>query len=108
MSLPPHFIDEKKKEVVFHLKGTFPVQLAIPIWMKSFPIRNALDECHKEFNKQLDKEYEKVEKARQKILKYMSTNQRLERKQSHWPLELLEIAENLEENTIPKKEKKAK
>ena len=71
-------------------------------------IRNALDKCHKEFNKQLDKEYEKVEKARQKILKYMSTNQRLERKQSHWPLELLEIAKNLEENTIPKKEKKAK
>ena len=23
MSLPPHFVDEKKKEVVFHLKGTF-------------------------------------------------------------------------------------
>ena len=61
---------------------------------------------NKEFNKKLDKEYEKVEKARQKILKYMSTNQRLERKQSHWPLELLEIAKNLEENTIPKKEKK--
>ena len=37
MSLPPHFIDEKKKEVVFHLKGTFSVQLAIPTWMQSFP-----------------------------------------------------------------------
>ena len=37
MSLPPHFIDEKKKEVVFHLKGTFPVQLVIPTWMQSFP-----------------------------------------------------------------------
>jgi len=35
--MPPHFIDEKKKEVVFHLKGTFPVQLAIPTWMQSFP-----------------------------------------------------------------------
>ena len=33
MSLPPHFVDEKRKEVVFHLKGTFPVQLAIPTWM---------------------------------------------------------------------------
>ena len=37
MSLPSHFVYEKKKEVVFHLKGTFPVQLAIPTWMKSFP-----------------------------------------------------------------------
>ena len=71
-------------------------------------MRKALDKCHKEFNKQLDKEYEKINKARKKALAYMSTNQRLERKQSHWPLELLEFAENLEENTIPKKEKKAK
>ena len=36
MSLPPHFVDEKKKEVVFHLKGTFPVQLAITTCMQSF------------------------------------------------------------------------
>ena len=36
----------------------------------------------------------------------MSTNERLERKQSHWPLELIDFAENLEEDTIPKKEKK--
>ena len=38
----------------------------------------------------------------------MTVDNRLERKQSHWPLELLEIAKNLEKNTIPKKEKKAK
>ncbi|MBW3050149.1 hypothetical protein DNJ72_08335 [Prochlorococcus marinus XMU1403] len=37
MSLPPHFLDEKKKEVAFYLTGTFPVQLAIPPWMQSFP-----------------------------------------------------------------------
>ena len=37
MSLPPHFIDEKNKEVVFHLKGGYPVTMAIPTWMKSFP-----------------------------------------------------------------------
>ena len=37
MSFPTHFIAEKKKEVVFHLKGSFPVQLAISTWMKSFP-----------------------------------------------------------------------
>ena len=36
----------------------------------------------------------------------MSTNERLERKKFYWPLELLDFAENLEENTIPKKEKK--
>ena len=33
MSLPPHFIDEKNKEVVFHLKGGHPVTMAIPTWM---------------------------------------------------------------------------
>ena len=37
MSLPPHFIDEKNKEVVFHLKGGYPVTMAIPTWMTSFP-----------------------------------------------------------------------
>ena len=37
MSLPPHFVDEKNKEVVFHLKGGYPVTMAIPTWMKSFP-----------------------------------------------------------------------
>ena len=29
--MPPHFIDEKKKEVVFHIPGGFPVvMLLIP------------------------------------------------------------------------------
>ena len=37
MSLPPHFIDKKNKEVVFHIKGGHPVKMAIPTWMKSFP-----------------------------------------------------------------------
>ena len=37
MSLPPHFIDAKKKEVVFHIKGGHPVTMSIPTWMKSFP-----------------------------------------------------------------------
>ena len=36
-SMPPHYLDEKKKEVVFHIKGGFPVTMAIPTWMKSFP-----------------------------------------------------------------------
>ena len=37
MTIPPHFTYEKNKEVVFHLKGGYPVTMAIPIWMKSFP-----------------------------------------------------------------------
>ena len=37
MSLPPHFIDEKNKEVVFHIKGGHPVTMAITTWMESFP-----------------------------------------------------------------------
>ena len=37
MTLPPHFIDEKKKEVIFHIKGGYPVTMAIPSFMQSFP-----------------------------------------------------------------------
>tara|TARA_B100001029_G_scaffold124415_1_gene103663 strand:+ start:258 stop:440 length:183 start_codon:yes stop_codon:yes gene_type:complete len=37
MTLPPHFIDKKKKEVVLHLKGGYSVTMATSIWMKSFP-----------------------------------------------------------------------
>ena len=35
--LPPHYLDEKNKEVVFHIKGGFPTTMAIPTWMKNFP-----------------------------------------------------------------------
>ena len=37
MTIPPHFIDEKNKEVVFNLKGGYPVTMTIPTWIKSFP-----------------------------------------------------------------------
>ena len=37
INIPPHFIDEKNKEVVFHIKGAYSVTMAISIWMKSFP-----------------------------------------------------------------------
>ncbi len=30
MSLPPHFTDEKNKEVIFHIKGGHPVTIEIP------------------------------------------------------------------------------
>ena len=36
-SMPPHYLDEKNKEVVFHIKGGFPTTMAIPTWMKNFP-----------------------------------------------------------------------
>ena len=36
-NIPPHFIDEKNKEVVFHVKGGYSVTMAMSIWMKSFP-----------------------------------------------------------------------
>ncbi len=45
---------------------------------------------------------------KKKVFEYCSTNNRLAKKQTFWPLEILEFAENLEENTIPKKAKKAK
>ena len=35
--MPPHFIDEKKKEVTFHIPGGFPTTMLIPSWMKFFP-----------------------------------------------------------------------
>ena len=37
MTLPPHFVDKKNKEIVFHLKGDYPVSIAIPTWMKYCP-----------------------------------------------------------------------
>ncbi len=37
MTISPHFIDEQNKEVVFPLKGGYPVTIAILTWMKSFP-----------------------------------------------------------------------
>ena len=37
MTIPLYFIYENNKEVVFHLKGGYPVKMAIPTWMKSFP-----------------------------------------------------------------------
>ena len=74
----------------------------------SFTIAFTLEKYHEEFFNELSEEFEKINTAREQILNYMSVNNRLERKQSHCPLELLELSKNLEENTIPKKEKKAK
>ena len=37
ITLHPRFVYEKNKEVVFNIKGGFPVTMAIPTWMKIFP-----------------------------------------------------------------------
>ena len=37
MTFPTHFIDEKNKVVVFHIKVVFSVMMPIAIWIKSFP-----------------------------------------------------------------------
>jgi len=34
MNIPPHFLDHKSKEIVFHIKGGYPVTMGIPTWVK--------------------------------------------------------------------------
>ena len=36
-NIPPHYVVDKKKQVLFHIPGGFPVNMEIPTWMKSFP-----------------------------------------------------------------------
>ena len=35
--LSDYVVVKEKKEIVFHIKGGFPVTIRIPIWMKAFP-----------------------------------------------------------------------
>ena len=51
--LPPHYWDEKNKEVVFHIPGGFPTTMAIPIWMKRFPpdYKGVVVRCEETFYK---------------------------------------------------------
>ena len=50
--LPPHFVDETNKEVVFHVPGGFPVVLAMNSWMKSFPgYKGSITRCEETFYK---------------------------------------------------------
>ena len=53
MTLPPHFLDATKKEVIFHIKGGYPVTMAIPASMKSFPkgYKGVTYRCEKTFYK---------------------------------------------------------
>tara|TARA_B100000700_G_C14394406_1_gene556284 strand:- start:195 stop:383 length:189 start_codon:yes stop_codon:yes gene_type:complete len=37
IGIPPHFILEQKKEVVFHVPGAYPIFLALNKWMEYFP-----------------------------------------------------------------------
>ena len=51
--LPPHFVNEKEKEVVFHLKGAYPATIAIPTWLKHFPVayKGVVVRCEETFYK---------------------------------------------------------
>ena len=53
MTLPPHFMDEKNKQVVFHLKGAYPATMAMPTWMMSFPddYKGVVIRCEETFYK---------------------------------------------------------
>tara|TARA_B100000965_G_scaffold380145_1_gene376459 strand:- start:300 stop:482 length:183 start_codon:yes stop_codon:yes gene_type:complete len=53
MTLSPHFIDEKKKEVIFQIKGVYPVMMAIPTFMQSFPkgFKGVICRCEETFYK---------------------------------------------------------
>ena len=42
MSLSPHFIDEKYKELVFHIKSSYPGKIAMIPWVSLTPITNTV------------------------------------------------------------------
>ena len=52
-SMSPHYLDEKNKQVVFHIKGGFPTTMAIPKWMKRFPpdYKGVVVRCEETFYK---------------------------------------------------------
>ncbi len=51
--LPPYFVLDSKKQVVFHIKGGFPTTMAIPTWMKRFPsdYKGVVVRCEETFYK---------------------------------------------------------
>ena len=53
MTLPTHFMDEKNKQVVFHLKGAYPATMAMTTWMMSFPndYKGVVIRCEETFYK---------------------------------------------------------
>ena len=55
--MPPHFVIESERQVVFHIKGGFPVTMGIPNWMKSFPegYKGVVDRCEETFYKLREK-----------------------------------------------------
>ena len=52
-TLPPHFINKSKKEVVFHIKGGFSTKMIIPECMKRFPegYKSVVVRCEETFYK---------------------------------------------------------
>jgi len=70
--------------------------------------KDKLNEYHEIFFNNVFDQAEKVEKWSKSIKKYCSKNNRILKKLPQYPLEIEEVANNLEENTIPVKEKKTK
>ena len=67
-----------------------------------------LQELHANFFDELYKQREKVELWATDIKEYCSKNNRILIREPEYPLEIEKVANNLEESTIPLKEKKAK
>ena len=57
MNIPPHFIDEKNKQVVFHLKGGYSVNTEVTTSIKSFPdgYKGVTVRCEETFYKMREK-----------------------------------------------------
>ena len=36
MNIPRHFVDQKNKQVVFHIKGGYSISTEVPTWMGAF------------------------------------------------------------------------
>ena len=51
--MPPHFIIEKEKEVVFLIRGGFPATFALGNYMKNFPEgwKGSIIRCEESFYK---------------------------------------------------------
>ncbi len=56
-SIPAHFLNEKKKEVVFNIKGGFPMLMEIPTSIQSFPAKykGIVVRCEETFYRMRDK-----------------------------------------------------
>jgi hypothetical protein len=38
MNIPPHYVDNKRKEIVFLIPSGYPMTLGIPTWVKALSL----------------------------------------------------------------------